>query len=467
MLCDERLTVTSCCENTAYWLGHSRHNLVGRRLADLFHLPGPHLLSRPFPLLLSQVGTVNGTRTADLEIHRHGADDRPVFLVILHRPAPVPPADVVAGLTSLSDNGIFHLDAHGVVRWGNEALARLLCLDPGTTVESFNLLALINDTASDETVKALFRPDGPNKARTLVKRTDDTTFWAEISIQALPDGAGFYGIMRDVSTQVSYETQLQEANDALTHASEQLDTFLYHASHDLRSPMTSIEGLIHLRELETGDRDPYLERIKDCLERFNTLVRKLTSISKATHRRVADERIDFHQVLESTFGELRKHPRFNEVEKKYEMAVDTPFFSDLFRVSLILKRILENVYDFADDTKKTSTVLVTVVTSPEKAIIEVTDNGKGIARSHVSHVFRMFYRADSEARGSGIGLYVAHQAVKVLRGTITLQSEYGLGTTVRIELPNSDKARLMALKTLRRNAAGQSPDPSVILRRDF
>ncbi|TAF63863.1 MAG: ATP-binding protein [Cytophagales bacterium] len=69
-------------------------------------------------------------------------------------------------------------------------------------------------------------------------------------------------------------------------------------------------------------------------------------------------------------------------------------------------------------------------------MIEISDNGQGISEEHVNKIFDMFYRASLNSEGSGLGLYIVKEAIKILKGSITVQSELGSGTVFTIELPN-------------------------------
>ena len=72
----------------------------------------------------------------------------------------------------------------------------------------------------------------------------------------------------------------------------------------------------------------------------------------------------------------------------------------------------------------------------KKAEIEVSDNGKGIAQSHLDHIFTKFYRVNSKLDGSGLGLYIVKEAIEKLGGTIKVESQVNTGTKFFIVIPN-------------------------------
>ena len=79
---------------------------------------------------------------------------------------------------------------------------------------------------------------------------------------------------------------------------------------------------------------------------------------------------------------------------------------------------------------------IDIHTTAESARIKFSDNGIGIAKEYIDDVFKMFYRATTESKGSGLGLYIVKSAVEKLQGTIEVQSEFGQGTIFTIEIPN-------------------------------
>jgi signal transduction histidine kinase len=113
------------------------------------------------------------------------------------------------------------------------------------------------------------------------------------------------------------------------------------------------------------------------------------------------------------------------------------FYSDRSRVGILLNNMFSNAIKYQDAGKNSSGLIIDILTSSKEAIIKFSDNGIGIAESHLSRIFEMFYRATEEAKGSGLGLYIAKETVTKLMGDITVQSKLNEGTTFEIRIPNS------------------------------
>jgi signal transduction histidine kinase len=113
-----------------------------------------------------------------------------------------------------------------------------------------------------------------------------------------------------------------------------------------------------------------------------------------------------------------------------------PFYTDSYRISVIVNNIVSNAIKYRDTKKNDSRLEVTAdVTSNELSLI-FRDNGIGIPEEYLPRIFEMFYRATERSEGAGLGLYIVRETVEKLYGTIAVESHVGEGTTFRVTLPN-------------------------------
>jgi signal transduction histidine kinase len=113
------------------------------------------------------------------------------------------------------------------------------------------------------------------------------------------------------------------------------------------------------------------------------------------------------------------------------------FYSDPKRISIFLNNFLSNAIKYQDPgKKKKSFVNIQVTQTKSYATITIEDNGVGIKKEYQSKIFNMFFRASENSFGSGLGLYIARQAVERLGGEIKVDSKLGIGTTFTINLPS-------------------------------
>jgi len=235
--------------------------------------------------------------------------------------------------------------------------------------------------------------------------------------------------------------QLSATNQQLTRVNVDLDTFIYTASHDLKAPITNIEGLVQalLNELPTLDAAsevPFiLGLMQDSVERFARTIEHLTDVSKL-HKAfdeptypvplaaiIDDVRLDLAPLLRDTGGRL-------DVDVQ---AVPTVTFSEKNLRSVVFN-LLSNALKYRHPDRPP---LVQLRARPEGAFVrlEVQDNGLGLDLSRETQLFAMFQRLHSHVPGSGVGLYMVKRLVENAGGRITVSSTVGEGSTFAVYLP--------------------------------
>jgi signal transduction histidine kinase len=129
-------------------------------------------------------------------------------------------------------------------------------------------------------------------------------------------------------------------------------------------------------------------------------------------------------------------PGYERITKEIELHGDTDFYSDNYRLSLIVNNLVSNAIKYADPSKNDSFIKITIVVDAKKASITFRDNGIGIEDNYTQKVFNMFFRATTKNEGAGLGLFIVKEAVDKLEGKIDLESKSGEGTVFKIEIPN-------------------------------
>lgn len=293
------------------------------------------------------------------------------------------------------------------------------------------------------------------KYRILCRKKDGSNFWGLVSgRKVLREQRILYEIViSDISSQIKAEDDLKDKEVQLEKLTMELDRFIYSASHEIRSPVSTLLGIINLMKHDLKD-DPaqqYIQMLCTGIDKLDQIVRQLTVHVKNAKNRVDNKCIDFDAVVRDILDEFSQtHAAFSLVSSRYEVMSSGVFYCDPDRLRLILLNVIKNAFDYTDRRKSDRVLSIVIQIRPEKAMIEIFDNGIGIASGHVAKVFDMFYRATNLAKGSGIGLYTVREMVTKMGGIISLESEYGIGTSVRIELPNSKTGKLINRKKLLR-----------------
>ena len=219
----------------------------------------------------------------------------------------------------------------------------------------------------------------------------------------------------------------------------ELDSFIYHASHDLRSPLRSIIGLIEVYRLEENEKvkKECIEKIEGSVKRLDHLVMELLSISR--NDRINDPHVEVNFMVEINNSVSSYYNASNNQGLEILTKVKQPvkFGSDLTRVRIILNNLISNAIKYRSPEKERNYILVDVEANEKFARLKVEDNGEGIESSKVPHIFDMFYRATERSEGSGLGLYIVKRVAQKLNAKIEVYSEELEGTTFVITIPNT------------------------------
>ena len=240
----------------------------------------------------------------------------------------------------------------------------------------------------------------------------------------------------DISQLKEAQNQLETRNFELQKLNEELDRFVYSASHDLRAPLASILGLISLSRTETSndDKNKYLAMMEQSIRTMDEFISEITEYSRNLRLQTEISSIQFEDIINASF----EHLKFMSSQKpkiKLDLNGTEGFSSDPDRIKLVFNNLFSNSIRYAKPGSDPE-INIKVRVKDESATIEVSDNGIGIEPEHKDRVFDMFYRANDTNVGSGLGLFIVQETVQKLGGTISLESEPGKGTDVKIILPN-------------------------------
>jgi len=228
------------------------------------------------------------------------------------------------------------------------------------------------------------------------------------------------------------ERELRETN-------ELLERFVYSCSHDLKGPLASIKGLLQLAEVTDSKeaQTEYLTLINESITRMDTFLKSLESYIGNARGPVLRNSIDFDNLTRDILNKYKNIIAKRNVKINLRVRQPIPFKSDDIRVGLILKNIIENAIYFQDLTKSERFVDIEISVSEMHVRIEICDNGEGICRENMDKIYKMFFRASEASKGSGLGLYLAQEAIKKLNGTVKAVSSQGVGTNFIINIPNT------------------------------
>lgn len=263
---------------------------------------------------------------------------------------------------------------------------------------------------------------------------------AAIEISTLANS--FIQLMNQVNSQIDRikvkSKLLRQKNKELKKLNHELDNFLYSTAHDLRSPLSSLLGLINLMRHENKQQElvQYIDMMEKSLNRSESFISQIVSFSKNKRLEMIPEKLDLHALISNIFDDHRFIEGSVLIKKVITINGTAPFYSDRNRLTIIFNNLVSNAIKYADLKKDEPFIRITVDINPLEAVIEFSDNGVGIENKHVKSIFKMFYRAHLNSKGSGLGLFIFKETIASMKGHATVESEVGHGTKFFIRLPN-------------------------------
>jgi signal transduction histidine kinase/ligand-binding sensor domain-containing protein len=236
---------------------------------------------------------------------------------------------------------------------------------------------------------------------------------------------------------------INRQNIKLTKVNAELDRFVYSASHELRSPLTSVLGLVRLaRTEESGNINEYLDHIESSVMRLDSFIKDIIDYSRNTRLENFRKKIDFDAMIRGILEDISYSKNFTKISTSFENKLSSDFYSDDKRLKIAFSNLINNAVKHHDPSRVENPYVNIILTSSDVGIIvEITDNGPGIEKEYQDDIFKMFFRATVRSEGSGLGLYIVHEIIQRVSGTIELSSTFGVGTSFILKLPNLQKKK--------------------------
>lgn len=309
------------------------------------------------------------------------------------------------------------------------------------TLETFMSMVHPEDAArTSASVMNHVKNQLPYQNEVRLKTKDGEYRWFQDSGIGQSDEAGELSIVTgsiiDIHERKETEEKVRMQNELLEKANQELDNFVYSVSHDLRAPLSSILGLTTIYPMSKNqqEKDEIVKMIGDRANVLDEFIREVLDYSRNARLEIKFRPILLWEVVDEVLSGLSHMDGFGEIHIKAAVPSDLTIVTDRERLKVVLSNLLTNAIKYRDPGKE-SFIQIRAAQADGYWTIDVEDNGIGIKEEHVPKVFDMFYKAHDTSRGTGLGLYIANEAVRRLKGRLEVTSRFGEGSTLRMRIP--------------------------------
>ncbi len=345
-------------------------------------------------------------------------------------------------ITAVKDYAIFLLTPEGKIATWNEGAKRIKGYEAeeiiGCHFSQFYPAEVVSTQYPEfELAKAL--EDGRFEDEGWRVRKDGSQFWANVTITPIYNHQnqhiGYTKITRDLSERIRNEAIMRK-NKELHKVNTDLDNFVYTASHDLRSPITNLEGLLSLVERIISPKlneaeNQIIEKMNASLLRLQNTIGSLIEVTKAQKNlEEIEEVVSFKVVLEEIKEEISPLLTSTKAIISENLQVRELTFAKASLRSIIYN-LLSNAIKYRSPERQAE-VKVSTYREEGQVILCIKDNGLGLSKFHQEKLFTMFKRFHTHVEGTGIGLYIVKRTIENYGGKIQVKSKLNEGTEFKL-----------------------------------
>jgi PAS domain S-box-containing protein len=249
-------------------------------------------------------------------------------------------------------------------------------------------------------------------------------------------------LARNVTEQRRIQAERERLIAELEQKNAELERFTYTASHDLKSPLITIQGFLGYleRDLQEGNTERMrndIQRISAAVRKMERLLNDLLELSRIGRLSTAPQYVPFNTVVQEALELLAG--RIAERQARICVAPDMPVvYGDRTRLVEVVQNLVDNALKFCDNQHTPDIVIGVIHDSQPSPIFFVRDNGIGIEPKYHEQIFGLFNKLDPRSEGTGIGLTIVRRIIEVHGGRIWVESTGpGSGATFYFSLPVS------------------------------
>jgi PAS domain S-box-containing protein len=346
-------------------------------------------------------------------------------------------------------DGVFQSTPDGRFLSVNPALARMYGYespeDMLSSVSNISIQLYVDSDVRDALQRRLANEEQIVGYESLDYRKDRSTFWTSANVQVIRDADGnilyYEGTVEDITPRKKVEDERESLIQELAAKNAELERFTYTVSHDLKSPLVTINGFLGYLEQDaaSGNMDRFKadsQRIHAAVNKMQGMLGELLELSRIGRLVNEPEIIPFGDLVNAAMELVHGQIEAGGITVDLQPNLPT-VYGDRQRLTEVLQNLLDNASKFMGDQINPRIEIGQAGKDDDKVIFYVRDNGTGIEPDYHEHIFGLFNKLNSKAEGTGIGLALVKRIIEVHGGRIWVESDVGKGSTFLFTLPQS------------------------------
>jgi PAS domain S-box-containing protein len=333
------------------------------------------------------------------------------------------------------DEGLVIVDNNDQIVYVNRKFCELFERSPEELIGMYPD-KYVTEENSNKTLKEAFSKRKENLSshyQVQLDRKDGSRIWVSISGFPYTDKngkvIGAVGIAADIN-------ELMVAQDKLKSKINDLNVFFYKMSHDFKTPIASMQGLLECYgQEEEANKEELMHYIKICVKNLSLIVHRVSQLSVIQQKNIIPEMIDVRSEVEAAINEIEKEIPFKQFTHVHILIDEEKIISEHFLFKIILISLIENSVKYLDTKKEFADITIAMKRNGDEYELTIRDNGEGIAPEIKGKIFDMFYRGNDKSKGAGLGLYIVKMATEKLNGKVSVDSNPNEGSTFTVTFP--------------------------------
>ena len=338
-------------------------------------------------------------------------------------------------------NAIIICDKKGKIEWVNSSFTQMSGYSSEELIGKMPEMVLRGPDTDEATILDFYEQiqKGESYNCELLHYTKTgKEYWVKVQGQALYSKSGkvtrYFALEEDITEKKLLENQKEVLLQSLEKSNHELEDYAQIVSHDLKSPLRSINSLIAWIKEEnegklTEDAMLYFSMIENKLEKMDDLIQGILTYSKIDKTDIAKENVNLNEVVGNIINIIHI-PDHIKVAIKEKLPI---IKADRFRMQQLFQNLISNAVNYID--KPEGFVEIGMQKQEKHYVFYVKDNGPGIDKKNHEKIFKMFQSLTNHEKSTGIGLSIVKKIIDTYKGQIWIESEPGKGTIFYIQLP--------------------------------